>query len=98
MPLPGSSKRFVMLAGPSVTLASGSYMQTGLGVSASQGAASGYPRYDADGGPKAVRFGFSTSRLITHYWLLNADAAVLRLLGDAADSPVTQRQPRARST
>ena len=92
MPLPGSSKRFMMFAGPSVTLASGSYMQTVFGVSASQAAASGYPRYDAQGGLKATGFGFSTTWFITHHWLLNADTAVSRLLGDAADSPITQRQ------
>ena len=72
MPLPGSSKRFVMFAGPSVTLASGSYMQTVFGISASQAAASDYPRYNAHGGLKAAGFGFSATWFITHHWLLNS--------------------------
>ncbi len=94
MPLPGSSKRFMMFAGPSVILASGSYMQTVFGVSASQAAASGYPRYTAHGGLKAVGFGFSATWFITQHWQLNADTAVSRLLSDAADSPITQNPTR----
>lgn len=41
MPLPGSSKRFVMFAGPSITLATDHYLQTLYGVTADQALASG---------------------------------------------------------
>lgn len=44
-PLPGSSKRFVMFAGPSITLADHHYLQSLYGVSAQQSLASGHPEF-----------------------------------------------------
>jgi outer membrane scaffolding protein for murein synthesis (MipA/OmpV family) len=90
--LPGSSRKFVMFAGPSLTLADGGYMQNVFGVSAHQAAASGYPSFNSHGGWKAAGLGFSATWFITQHWLLNADMAVSRLLGSAAASPITQRR------
>jgi len=59
-------------------------------VSAAQASASGYPIYDAHGGPTAFGVGFSASRFMTQHWLINADLAWNRLLGSASDSPITQ--------
>lgn len=94
LPLPGSSKTFVMFAGPSVTFADHRHMQTTFGVNDSQAGASGYPVYDAHGGANAVGFGFSATRIISSRWLLNSNLAVSRLLGSAADSPITQNTLR----
>jgi outer membrane scaffolding protein for murein synthesis (MipA/OmpV family) len=90
MPLPGSSKTFVMFAGPSVTFSNRQYMRKVFGVSASQAAASAYPVYDAHGGSTAVGLGFSASRFMTQHWLINTDLAWNRLLGSASESPITQ--------
>jgi len=90
MPLPGSSETFAMLAGPSFTFANRPYMQNRFGVSTTQALASGYARYNADGGANAVGLGFSATRFVTHKWLINADLAMNRLLGSAGDSPITQ--------
>ena len=90
LPLPGSSKRLFMFAGPSITLADNLYMQKEFGVTAAQAAASAYPEFDAHGGANAVGLGFSATRLITDQWLINLDAAVNRLLGSANASPITQ--------
>jgi outer membrane scaffolding protein for murein synthesis (MipA/OmpV family) len=92
MPLPGSSKTFIMFAGPSVTFANRHHMQTSFGVNESQALASGYPVYNAHGGPNAAGFGFSATRILSTRWLLNANLAVNRLLGSASASPIT-RQP-----
>lgn len=92
MPLPGSSKRLVMFAGPSITAAAGDYMQNVFGVDAGQSAASGYPRYDAGAGLEAVGMGFSLTWFFTPHWLFNTDTAIDRLLGSAADSPITQEK------
>ena len=92
MPLPGSSHRFVMFAGPSITFAGGGYMENTFGVNATQAVRSGYPRFNAHGGLKATGFGFSATWFITHRWLLNGQAAVSRLLGTAAASPITERR------
>jgi outer membrane scaffolding protein for murein synthesis (MipA/OmpV family) len=90
MPLPGSSQKFVMFAGPSITFANRQYMRKVFGVSTAQATNSSYPVYDAHGGIMAVGLGFSASRFITPHWLVNADLAWNRLRGSAADSPITQ--------
>jgi len=90
MPLPGSSKTFVMFAGPTITFSNGQYMRKVFGVSATQAAASGYPVYAAHAGSTAIGLGFSASRFMTPHWLINVDLAWNRLRGSAADSPITQ--------
>src|SRR5882757_1425545 len=93
LPLPGSSKKFVMFAGPSVTFADRRHMQTTFGVNVSQSLASGYPVFAAHGGMNAAGLGFSATRIISTRWLLNASLAVNRLIGSARDSPFT-REPQ----
>ena len=91
LPLPGSSKRLVLLAGPSFTYADHRYMQKVFGVTAAQSIASGYPVYDPHAGSNAVGFGFTATGFLTDHWLINMDTAVNRLLGSARESPITQR-------
>jgi outer membrane scaffolding protein for murein synthesis (MipA/OmpV family) len=91
LPLPGSSERFVMFAGPSVTFADHRYMQKEFGVSPAQSLASGYPIFEPHAGMSAEGVGFSATWFITKHWLLNIDAAIQRLRGGAAESPITQR-------
>jgi len=89
MPLPGSSEKWVMFAGPSVTFADRQHMQTTFGVNQSQALASGYRVFAAHGGMNAAGFGFSVTRFISKRWLVNGNLAVNRLLGSASDSPFT---------
>jgi outer membrane scaffolding protein for murein synthesis (MipA/OmpV family) len=91
LPLPGSSQRFIMFAGPSYTYADHRYMQREFGVTTTQSEASGYPVYDAHSGSDAMGFGFSSTFFITPKILLNLDAAINHLLGSAGESPITQR-------
>jgi outer membrane scaffolding protein for murein synthesis (MipA/OmpV family) len=91
MPIPGSSQRFVMFAGPSYTYADHRYMQREFGVTTTQSEASGHPVYDAHSGSDAMGFGFSSTFFITPKILLNFDAAINHLLGSAGESPITQR-------
>ncbi len=90
MPLPGSSKGFVMFLGPSVTWANRSYLQKEFGVTQGQSLASGDPIFNVHGGTNSVGLGFSATKFITQHWLLNADLSYSRLLGSAADSPITE--------
>jgi outer membrane scaffolding protein for murein synthesis (MipA/OmpV family) len=90
MPLPGSSKTFVMFAGPSFTFSNRQYMRKVFGVSAAQSAASEYPIYEAHGGEMAAGLGFSATRFVTPHWLVNTDMAWNRLRGSASESPITQ--------
>jgi len=91
MPLPGSSRRFIMFAGPSYTYADHRYMQREFGVTTTQSVASGYPVYDAHSGSDAMGFGFSSTFFITPKILVNFDTAINHLLGSAGESPITQK-------
>jgi outer membrane scaffolding protein for murein synthesis (MipA/OmpV family) len=91
LPLPGSSKKLAMFAGPSITFADHLYLQKEFGVSTPQALASGNPQYESHPGVEAVGLGFSATRFISSHWLINLDAAVNHLHGSAAQSPLTQR-------
>jgi outer membrane scaffolding protein for murein synthesis (MipA/OmpV family) len=90
MPLPGSSKNFVMFLGPSITWANASYLRKVFGVTQGQSLASGDPIFNVHGGTNSVGLGFSATKLFGHHWLLNVDAAYSHLRGSAAESPITE--------
>jgi outer membrane scaffolding protein for murein synthesis (MipA/OmpV family) len=90
MPLPGSSKKFVMFAGPSITLATHRHLQSEFGVTPAQSLASGHPVFDAHAGMESVGVGFSATRFLTAHWLMNVDAAISQFKGSPDVSPVTE--------
>jgi outer membrane scaffolding protein for murein synthesis (MipA/OmpV family) len=91
MPLPGSSKTFVMFAGPSMTFATDHYLQTLYGVTPGQALASGHPIYEIPhAGTSAAGVGFSATKFITQHWLLNMDAAINQIRGSPAHSPLVE--------
>jgi outer membrane scaffolding protein for murein synthesis (MipA/OmpV family) len=91
MPLPGSSKTFVMFAGPSITMATHHYLQTMYGVSPAQSLASGHPEYEIPhAGTAAVGVGFSATKFVTAHWLLNIDGAVSQIRGTPVQSPIIE--------
>ncbi len=90
-PLPGSSKSFVMFAGPTLTVATRHYMQVMYGVSPAQSAASGHPVYAIDhNGTAAAGVGFSATKFLTEHWLVNLDAAFSQLRGSPKRSPIVE--------
>ena len=89
-PLPGSSKKFVMFAGPSITFADHHYLQSEYGVSPAQALASGHPAFNPHPGEASVGVGFSATRCLTEHWLLNLDAALTKLKGSPDVSPITE--------
>lgn len=91
-PLPGSSRRFIMFAGPSVTIADRKHMQTNYGISPYQARRSGDPVYRAHGGLEAAGFGFSATRFLTRHVLVNTDLAYSELLASAGRSPIVERR------
>ena len=90
MPLPGSSEKFFWFAGPSVSFADSTYMNSWFGVNAAQSAASGYRQYDASAGLKSAGFGITMIWFVDKHWFVTADGAIKRLLGSAANSPIVQ--------
>jgi outer membrane scaffolding protein for murein synthesis (MipA/OmpV family) len=91
-PLPGSSRKLVMFAGPSVTIADREHEQTLYGISARQALESGDPVFPAHGGLQAAGFGFSATRFFSPHWFANTDLAVSELLGSAGGSPLVERR------
>jgi outer membrane scaffolding protein for murein synthesis (MipA/OmpV family) len=91
LPLPGSSAKFIIFAGPSISVADHRYLQREFGVTSAQASSSGYPPYEVRAGCNAAGFGFTSIYYISNRWLLTTDAALSWLLGSAHDSPVTQR-------
>jgi outer membrane scaffolding protein for murein synthesis (MipA/OmpV family) len=90
-PLPGSSKSFVMFAGPTLTVATRHYMQVMYGVSPAQSAVSGHAVYAIDhNGTVAAGIGFSATKFLTEHWLVNLDAAFSQLRGSPKRSPIVE--------
>jgi outer membrane scaffolding protein for murein synthesis (MipA/OmpV family) len=91
-PLPGSSRTFVMFAGPSLTLATSHYLQVLYGVTPQQSAASGHPVYEiAHDGTAAAGVGFSATKFFGPHWLLNFDGAISEIRGKADRSPIVEK-------
>lgn len=97
-PLPGSSRKFVMFAGPSVTFADRKHLQTVYGINPGQALQSGYPAYAAHGGLEAAGLGFSATRFFTPHWLANMNLSVSELLGSAGRSPLVERKTQVSLT
>jgi outer membrane scaffolding protein for murein synthesis (MipA/OmpV family) len=90
-PLPGSSKTFVMFAGPSITLATHHYMQNLYGVTPQQSLASGHPVYEiGHTGTSAAGVGFSATKFVTKHWMINLDAAINQIRGGPSRSPLVE--------
>jgi MipA family protein len=76
--------------GVSATWADDDHMQGYFGVNAAQSTASGLPQYDAGAGFKRVDLEMSATYILDENWMLRGEVEVGELLGDAADSPITQ--------
>jgi len=93
VPLPGSSKTFVMFAGPSITLATRHYLQTLYGVTPEQSAASGHRVYEITrAATNAAGVGFSASKFLTDHWIVNLDSAINQIRGSPSRSPLIERR------
>ena len=93
LPLPGSSKTFMIFAGPSITMATHHYLQVLYGVSPQQSINSGHPVYEIPhAGTSAAGVGFSATKFLSDHWLLNADMAINQIRRSPAHSPVVQRR------
>jgi MipA family protein len=79
----------------SVMLATSEYMQLFHGVSAEQSARGGLPIYSPASGLHSVRLAVNANYALDARWTLGAFASAARLLGDTADSPITQSRNQA---
>jgi outer membrane scaffolding protein for murein synthesis (MipA/OmpV family) len=92
-PLPGSSKTFVMFAGPSITLGTRQHLQALYGVTPEQSLASGHPVYDIPhSGTSNAGVGFSATKFFGKHLLLNLDAAISQIRGSPSRSPLVEER------
>ncbi len=77
-------------AGPGLTWADGTYLQTVFGINAAQSVASKRPVYTAKSGVNTLRLSVSASYRIDNNWSVRAGVTAARLQGDAANSPITE--------
>jgi len=90
LPMPGSSQKFAWFLGPTVTLADSRYMNAYFGVSQEQAAHTSYHQYKASAGFKSAGLGLSADYFVTPHIIISANGACGRLLGSAANSPITR--------
>ncbi|MDR6289134.1 outer membrane scaffolding protein for murein synthesis (MipA/OmpV family) [Inquilinus ginsengisoli] len=84
------SATWKLTSGVSATWADDDTMQTFFGVSTAQSRSSGLERFDAGAGFKSVDFRVGLNWAISESWFATANVGVGVLLGDAADSPITE--------
>jgi outer membrane scaffolding protein for murein synthesis (MipA/OmpV family) len=61
-----------------------------FGINAAQNAASGLPVYDANAGFRDIEASVVANYKLTEHWGVSLGGGVNRLLGDAADSPISK--------
>jgi len=86
------SRRTTFTTGVVLTIAGDRYLQTYFGVTPEQSARSGYRVFSPQFGLRDVAGYLSLRKEIDHHWVGVAGIGAMRLLGDAADSPLTKRR------
>lgn len=66
-------------------------MRQWFGVDSLQASRSGLPAYRAGSGLRSATASFTAGYALTEHWSLRGTAGVTRLLGDAADSPISEK-------
>ena len=79
-----------MALGPRLFFASEDYLQTYLGVTPAQAAASGLPVFDPDGGIRGVGLEADFKYRISQRWSVVGEVGYERLVLDAAESPIAE--------
>lgn len=78
-----------------LTFASDDYMESFFGITALDSIASGLSQFSPSAGIKDVEVGLNARYALTEHWSVNGRASYIRLLGDAADSPVVDQEGSA---
>ena len=84
------SDRLLVNAGPRVLFAEDDYARTYFGVSPEESATSGLPAFEAEGGALSAGLEVGAFYRLDEDWGVEGAVTYDRLLGDAADSPITE--------
>lgn len=87
-----SNNRKLMTIGPRARFASGKYSRRYFGIDAGEAAAAGLPQYRPGGGLNALGLAAGAHYPLDPRWGLYGFAGYERLMGDAADSPLTRQR------
>jgi len=82
----------MLSAGPGLTWADSQYTRTFFGIDDGQSARSGLPTHAAGSGVNLVRFSLGADYQLSPAWAVGLRLTAASLRGDAADSPITERQ------
>jgi len=84
--------RWLLSAGPRLSLADSTYMRNNFGVSATEAASNGrVDAFGASGGVKSIGFTAAATYTLSPAWSVQVYDKYSRLVGDAADSPITSK-------
>ncbi|YCI06136.1 MipA/OmpV family protein (plasmid) [Ensifer sp. D2-11] len=86
------TERLILGASVEAVVANDKHMEAYFGVNAAQSARSGLPEYEAKAGLKRVDVSASATYLLSENWLVRGEAGVGILTGDAADSPIVEKE------
>lgn len=86
----GTERKWKLVGSIETTYATHDYMENYFGIGAIQAARSDLSVFDADAGFKDVGVSTGFSYRFDHHWSLSTLFSYKRLIGDAADSPVTK--------
>ncbi len=89
------SPQLLIEVGVSSTYASNDYMHAYISIDADNSARSGLSTFNADASFKDVGINFSAIYALSARWSVVGTAEYLRLLGDAADSPIVDAEGSA---
>ena len=92
------AQKFVINPGVIARLASERYMDSFYGVSTSQATSSELPVYETAAGLKSLALELGLAYLVSNRWMLVGGIELERLLGDAADSPITRDKDQLTAT
>ncbi|MDQ0559224.1 outer membrane scaffolding protein for murein synthesis (MipA/OmpV family) [Rhizobium mesoamericanum] len=84
--------RWLLSAGPRLSVANGTYMRNNFAVSAEEAANSGrVGAFDANGGLKSIGFTVAATYTLSPVWSVQIYDKYSRLVGNADSSPITSR-------
>jgi len=86
------SRKLIANLNIKTTYANDNYMKTYFGVTNSQASSSGFKEFNANGGIKDVGAGTSVIYPFNKYWSFITIANYIRLLNDAANSPLVENE------
>jgi len=89
------SNQLTLSSGLSTSWADDDYMQGYFGVTNTQAASTGLAQFDGKAGFKDIGINFRATYTLSKHWVIDGQMGYWRLLNDAADSPIVDKEGSA---